>query len=137
MHGERRPILEQGGSQEPEHLQERRPEQGSEPVADESSDSTPPVKRKKRDAAFYSEIGKKGGNKTKEKHGLEHFQSLAKEGGKANAKKYGNPHFSKIGQKGGETTRERYGAEHFKEIGSEGGKKPRKKRKQTPASDET
>ncbi|HCI79166.1 MAG TPA: general stress protein B [Ktedonobacter sp.] len=129
--------MEQGGSQEPELHQEKQREQGSESVAADPSDSDLPVKHKKRDAAYYSEIGKKGGNRTKEKHGLEHFQSLAKEGGKANAKKQGNPHFSKIGQKGGERTRERHGTEHFKQIGSEGGKKPRKKRKQTPESDET
>ncbi len=53
------------------------------------------------------DAGKKGGNATKKKHGVEHFIKIGKEGGKI----------------GGATTKERYGLEFYREIGRKGGLK--------------
>jgi general stress protein YciG len=105
-------------------------------ASSDSNTSTPPVARVPRDKAYYSRIGKKGGDRTKEKYGSEYLQNLAQKGGQANAKKRKPDHFSKIGQKGGETTKKRNDPGYYGKIGQTGGKKSRRK-KENPQEPDT
>ncbi|GAC1408801.1 MAG: hypothetical protein NVSMB57_00650 [Actinomycetota bacterium] len=52
-----------------------------------------------------AEAGRKGGLRTKERHGEDYFGRIGKMGGK----------------KGGESTKERYGVEFYRTIGRKGG----------------
>ena len=52
-----------------------------------------------------AEAGRKGGRRTKERYGEDHFGRIGRIGGK----------------KGGETTKERYGSEFYQKIGRVGG----------------
>ncbi|MHB8510796.1 MAG: hypothetical protein ACYDCC_01340 [Actinomycetota bacterium] len=52
-----------------------------------------------------AEAGRKGGLRTKERHGQDYFGRIGRMGGK----------------KGGESTKERYGVEFYRSIGRKGG----------------
>lgn len=54
-----------------------------------------------------AEAGRKGGRRTRERYGEEHFGRIGRIGGK----------------KGGETTKRRYGSEFYQKIGRVGGSK--------------
>ncbi len=51
------------------------------------------------------DAGRKGGQATKARHGVEHFRAAGTKGGRL----------------GGQTTRDRYGSEHYRRIGAIGG----------------
>ena len=53
-----------------------------------------------------NEIGRKGGQATRQRHGVEFYES--------------------IGQKGGKVVKEKYGADFYEEIGHKGGQKSQK-----------
>jgi general stress protein YciG len=44
------------------------------------------------------ESGRKGGNSTKEKYGLEHFSEMGKKGGGTTAERHGREHYVRIGK---------------------------------------
>ncbi|MGH2830860.1 MAG: hypothetical protein ACRDJM_10295 [Actinomycetota bacterium] len=54
-----------------------------------------------------AEAGRRGGLKTKERHGSEYFGRIGRLGGR----------------KGGESTKQRYGVEFYRAIGRKGGSK--------------
>lgn len=62
-------------------------------------DDQQPATEWRRDA------GRKGGQTTRDRHGVEHFSRAGKLGG----------------AKGGSTTRDRYGTAHFEELGRKSG----------------
>lgn len=110
--------------------------QESSTASSDSGTPTLPIAREPRDKAYYSRIGKKGGDKTRDTYGPEYLQSLAQKGGQANAKKRKRTYFSKIGKKGGETTKKRNGPGYYRKIGQTGGKKSRRK-KENPQEPDT
>ena len=48
-----------------------------------------------------SQAGKRGGARTKAKHGPEFYRAIGSKGGKATYKKHGPKHFENIGELGG------------------------------------
>lgn len=78
-----------------------RPEPVREPHADENAAEKQEPKRKMTRA----EAGRKGGLRTKERHGEDYFGRIGRMGGK----------------KGGEATKQRYGVEFYRSIGRKGG----------------
>lgn len=48
----------------------------------------------------YSAIGKKGGARTRDRHGKEHYQAAGRKGGAVNTAK-GSAYFQEIGRRGG------------------------------------
>lgn len=52
------------------------------------------------------EIGKLGGEATRDRHGREHYQKLGRQGGDATAASHSLDHYEKIGSRGGQRVRE-------------------------------
>ena len=48
------------------------------------------------------EAGRKGGQKVKEKHGIEFFREIGRKGGQATARAHGHEFYQEIGRKGGQ-----------------------------------
>lgn len=48
-----------------------------------------------------SEAGRRGGEATKERYGLDHYKTMGSKGGEMTKAKYGPEHYSEIGRKGG------------------------------------
>lgn len=46
------------------------------------------------------EAGRRGGNTTKEKHGIEHYKKITSKGGNTTLQKHGKEHFSNAGKLG-------------------------------------
>ena len=53
-----------------------------------------------------AEVGRKGGQTTKERYGSDHFSKIGRQGGAATMKRYGPKHYAEIGMKGGAKTKE-------------------------------
>lgn len=52
------------------------------------------------------EIGRRGGNKTKERYGIEHLRAAGAKGGAANAAKHGRSHYVEMARRSAESRRE-------------------------------
>lgn len=109
-----------------------------------NDDSTPVG----RDAARLTtkDIGRIGGNTTKDRHGREHYVQMGRKAAQVLKERYGSEHYSRMalsrrapgataeqasetpaitaseaGKLGGAVVRERYGREHFVNAGQRGG----------------
>lgn len=71
-------------------------------ISNQSAEEAAPSTPRKMSRA---EAGRKGGLRTKERHGQDYFGRIGRMGGK----------------KGGESTKERYGVEFYRTIGRKGG----------------
>lgn len=98
-----------------------------------------------RDAITARDIGRMGGNATKQRHGREHFVEMGRRAAQVLKEKYGREHYSKMaqsrgnakakeprdegpsitaaeaGRKGGTIVKEKYGHDHFVSAGRRGG----------------
>lgn len=95
---ERRSGFETRADEEPQALH---PAPAGDATPPETRDTAEAPKRKMTRA----EAGRKGGLRTKERHGEDYFGRIGRMGGK----------------KGGEATKERYGVEFYRSIGRKGG----------------
>jgi uncharacterized protein len=59
----------------------------------------------KVDPTSFAEIGRKGGQVTRDRHGLDHYRDLGIKGGAATRDKYGPEHYRALGRKGGAQAR--------------------------------
>lgn len=62
--------------------------------------------KRKADGADFSELGRKGGSATKERHGLTHYARIGRLGGTEVMRRKGMGYFKAIGKKGGQKVRE-------------------------------
>jgi len=61
---------------------------------------------KRRETADYAAMGRRGGEVTKQRHGMANYADIGHLGGTATAKKYGRAHYVEMGSRGGQRTRE-------------------------------
>jgi hypothetical protein len=97
------------------------------------------------------DIGRMGGNATKQRHGREHFVEMGRRAAQVLKEKYGREHYSKMaqsrgaakakpepepttsitaaeaGRKGGTIVKEKYGHDHFVSAGRRGGSTTKQK----------
>ncbi len=52
------------------------------------------------------EAGRRGGTKTRQRHGRAHFERAGKLGGRKVVEKYGREHFERVGRLGGQKVKE-------------------------------
>lgn len=71
------------------------------------------------------EVARRGGQKTREKYGDDHFQKIGQRGGAATRDKLGSEHFAEIGHKGGKTTAATHGKAHYQSLGKKSGERTR------------
>lgn len=76
-----------------------------EPVRETRADDNAAEKEAPKRKMTRAEAGRKGGLRTKERHGQDYFGRIGRMGGK----------------KGGEATKQRYGVEFYRSIGRKGG----------------
>jgi general stress protein YciG len=78
---------------------------------------------KRRGPAPGSEQARRGGDRVREKYGVDFYSRIGKQGGDAVKQKRGSSFYSEIGHKGGATTASKHGPEFYSRIGKKGGER--------------
>lgn len=100
-----------------QHSARRVDETRAREAHDEANDA------QRRGAAFYREIGRRGGEKRRSQLGPSGYAELGRRGGEARKRSLGATGYAELGRKGGEARKRALGSKGYAALGRKGGQR--------------